>query len=265
MFCKNCGNQVTPGVEICEICGLKVTEGTNYCQNCGHICIPGDIKCFNCGSELVTPPIITTEPPPIPEPKTKAQEKNTENNMSLGPKLLATGQCYCRNCGLVIPEDVARCPYCDAQKGSGFNYCQSCGSGTIEADKTCSVCAAVLTRVSNRNSVPNYIPSQPPARPNSTNKTNYNPSSGNTYNVNIQNNNYHNSEEKSERSRDVALLLAILPALFGICGIHRFYTGHIVSGVIQLLTGGLCWIWQIIDIITIISGSYRDKDEKKLS
>ena len=52
-----------------------------------------------------------------------------------------------------------------------------------------------------------------------------------------------------------ALLLCFL---LGIFGIHRFYTGHTVIGVVQLLTLGGCGIWALIDFIMIIVGSFKD-------
>ncbi len=59
----------------------------------------------------------------------------------------------------------------------------------------------------------------------------------------------------------VTLLLAIF---VGSLGIHRFYTGHTAIGVIQLLTLGGCGIWALIDVIMIITGSFKDIDGKDL-
>ena len=53
------------------------------------------------------------------------------------------------------------------------------------------------------------------------------------------------------------LLLCIF---LGWLGVHRFYTGHIAIGVIQLLTGGGCGIWWLIDFIMILTDSYKDSN-----
>lgn len=65
----------------------------------------------------------------------------------------------------------------------------------------------------------------------------------------------------SPLSRSTALLLSLL-GFFGICGIHRFYAGRPITGILQLITVGFFGIWQLIDIICLIFGCMRDGDGK---
>jgi TM2 domain-containing membrane protein YozV len=64
----------------------------------------------------------------------------------------------------------------------------------------------------------------------------------------------YNSQQKDWIT---TLLLCIF---VGWLGVHRFYTGHIVIGVIQLLTAGGCGIWTLIDLILILTDSFRDSN-----
>ena len=50
----------------------------------------------------------------------------------------------------------------------------------------------------------------------------------------------------------------LLCQLLGTLGIHRFYTGRIISGIFQLLTFGGFGIWVLIDLIMIYTDSFRD-------
>lgn len=67
----------------------------------------------------------------------------------------------------------------------------------------------------------------------------------------------------SDESGDwlVTLLLCIFLGYFGV---HRFYTKQIGIGILQLVTAGGCGIWWIIDIIMIVTNTYRDGDGKPL-
>lgn len=68
----------------------------------------------------------------------------------------------------------------------------------------------------------------------------------------------------SPRSRTVALVLALL--MFTVtCGLHRLYVGKFVTFILQLLTLGGLGIWQIIDIVRIISGSFEDAQGRRIS
>jgi len=59
------------------------------------------------------------------------------------------------------------------------------------------------------------------------------------------------------KSQIVALILCIL---VGPLGIHRFYLGYPLEGVLMLFTGGGCGIWWIIDLIRIVTGDLQPFD-----
>ena len=61
-------------------------------------------------------------------------------------------------------------------------------------------------------------------------------------------------------------LTAILLCFFlGSLGIHRFYLGYTLIGVIQLLTFGGLLIWVIVDLIRLIIGSLKDSEDNDLA
>ena len=208
------------------------------------------------------------------QPQPQPQQNRVETKV--GPKFLSADQRYCRNCGLVIPAEAQKCPFCDS--ASGGNYCHKCGSGTTSADTVCSVCSSPLTIRPNIG----YIPSQPPATqqnygqqnrqqyaPPQQNRQQYNNGHmygnnqyGNPYG-NPYGNQYGNNMYGNSGAHDwlTTLLLCIF---IGTLGVHRFYTKNYVAGVIQLLTGGMCGIWWLIDIIMIVTDSYTDGDGNKL-
>jgi TM2 domain-containing membrane protein YozV len=69
--------------------------------------------------------------------------------------------------------------------------------------------------------------------------------------------------ESDQKQKTVALILCVI-GFITVGGLHRFYTGHIGTGVLQLLTGGGCLIWQIIDLIAIAGGKFKDAQGQPL-
>jgi len=61
------------------------------------------------------------------------------------------------------------------------------------------------------------------------------------------------------------LVTCLLVAFMGTLGIHRFYTGYTLIGVLQLFTLGGCGIWAIIDYIMIMLDNYKDSNGRKLA
>src|SRR5256885_12989438 len=62
----------------------------------------------------------------------------------------------------------------------------------------------------------------------------------------------------------------ILPALLlcfflGVFGAHRFYVGKIGTGILELLTLGGLGIWWLVDMILILTGSFRDDTGQKIT
>ncbi len=64
----------------------------------------------------------------------------------------------------------------------------------------------------------------------------------------------------SPKSRLTTTLLCILPTWVCVAGIHRFYLGKIGTGVAMILTFGGFGIWTLIDFITAVAGSMKDKE-----
>jgi TM2 domain-containing membrane protein YozV len=68
--------------------------------------------------------------------------------------------------------------------------------------------------------------------------------------------------EPSERSRTVALTLAVLLGPFGA---HRFYAGRTESGVLMACTLGGLGLWWAYDVIVVGFGQFRDQENRVIS
>ena len=65
----------------------------------------------------------------------------------------------------------------------------------------------------------------------------------------------------SPKSRGAAAALCFF---LGCLGIHRFYVGKTGTGILQILTLGGLGIWALIDLVIILTGSFKDKAGKTL-
>lgn len=69
-----------------------------------------------------------------------------------------------------------------------------------------------------------------------------------------------NAVVSANTSEKTMVAAALLCFFLGTLGIHRFYVGKIVTGILMILTLGGLGIWTLIDFVMIIVGSFKDKN-----
>lgn len=63
--------------------------------------------------------------------------------------------------------------------------------------------------------------------------------------------------QKSPKDFTITVLLCFF---LGVFGLHRFYVGKTLTGILMLITGGGFGIWYLIDLIRLIMGIFTDND-----
>lgn len=135
---------------------------------------------------------------------------------------------YCQQCGGELPLDARSCPMCGFVL-SKSKYCQYCGK---EIDKECVICPGCGKQVGIvKQEQPQII---------------INNANNNTNEANITPDIFVDGKECDKW---VAFLLCLFLGLFGA---HKFYEERYGLAVLYLLTGGLCGIGVIVDLIAIL-------------
>ena len=67
------------------------------------------------------------------------------------------------------------------------------------------------------------------------------------------------AKQKSEKSWGTCFLLFLF---LGYLGAHRFYAGKIGTAILYIFTFGGVGIWALVDLISIVLGSFTDKEGK---
>jgi TM2 domain-containing membrane protein YozV len=73
------------------------------------------------------------------------------------------------------------------------------------------------------------------------------------------------TQGRSDKSLLIATVLAGVFFFTGLGGLHRFYIGKIGTGLLMLFTLGGLGIWALIDLIVLITGNFRDRDNNRIT
>ncbi len=126
-------------------------------------------------------------------------------------------------------------------------YCASCGSELKESSRFCEYCGTKMYTNANQTKYNQASSSQ--AYSGQSSSTQY------TSTVEIKVKKPETSYPVSNKSR---LITFVLWLFLGTLGAHYFYVERIGMGILWLLTGGFFGIGLVIDLILILTGTFKD-------
>ena len=142
---------------------------------------------------------------------------------------------FCRNCAKELVGNPEICMNCGAKPSAATAFCPNCGNPTTPLSVICPKCGAGL---GTKTDIANV----------------------------------------SQKSRLVLFLLALF---LGQLGIHRYYAGKTGSGVAMLVLTiagyatmilvigffalSVVWVWNLIDVIMAVAGTFKDKEGKPIT
>ena len=135
-------------------------------------------------------------------------------------------------------------------------YCANCGSEVSEKSRFCEYCGTEMyslgSKADSSYSKQAYSAKPPPS------STQYTSS----VEIKVTQPKYDQYDYPvSRKSRTITLILWVF---LGAIGAHYFYAGRIGMGILWLLTGGFFGIGLVIDIILILTGSFKDSFGKPI-
>ena len=177
-----------------------------------------------------------------------------------------------------------KCPYCGAETTNRkCEYCNSdlseqyMNNGTIGGAVSGAINNIGQSIANNINNIPNNFKNT-----RAGNFPNNNPNMPNNYPNNYQNmgnaqpqfvqniimgQNPQPQQQfnplKSPKNKTLAIVLCIIGFL-GVSGLHRFYTRHILSGILWICTAGLGGIGTLIDLLLLLTNGFKDSNQLKL-
>ena len=181
-----------------------------------------------------------------------------------------------------------KCPHCAGPIGENEKFCTWCGSRLEDngytsefqnaaSNQTCSYCRSNDIRIQVESvgiegyqrtvavcrncgyswvissNIPGLNEDIRPQRATGSYQTNVPP----TYNTARSSVTGMSNGSRTSKDKTVALLLCVFLGYFGV---HHFYAGRYGMGLLYLFTCGLCGIGWMVDIIMILTGSFKDRD-----